>query len=187
MTSRSYKKTLLLALFAVLIVWGIGQWVTLPSSARQTEPKEVGPDALKKARIDDSKRQFRLSERRTNDRASSLPSLLTLYDENQFQAVSDQIVGLSDDKKNAAIHLLHGNALAFLGKPEEAVAAYQQAFRQAEDPQEQAAALANFGLLFSIRGVWREAIHWIEQALVIDRQTGHRQAEAADLALLGTL
>ncbi|MDC4222696.1 MAG: tetratricopeptide repeat protein [Candidatus Manganitrophus sp.] len=187
MKSRSYKKTFLFALVAALVVWGVGQRITLPSSARQTEPREINPDMLKKTKLEESKRQFRLSERKTNDPASPLPSLLALYDDNQFQAVSDQIVGLSDDRKNAPLHLLHGNALAFLGKHEEAAAAYQQAYRKAETPQEQAAALANFGLLFSTKRVWKEGITWTERALAIDRQTGDRQAEGADLALLGTL
>lgn len=187
MKSRSYKKTFLLALVAALVAWGVGQWITLPSSARQTEPRVINPDALKKVKLEESKRQFRLSERGTNDPASPLPSLLTLYDDNQFQAVSDHIVGLPDDRKNPPLHLLHGNALAFLGKHEDAAAAYQQAYRRAETLQEQAAALANFGLLFSTKRVWKEGIAWTERALAIDRQTGDRQAEGADLALLGTL
>lgn len=187
MKTPSYKKSLLLFVLCSLVIWGVGQWVTLPSSARQTEPKEITPDTLKKIKLEESKRQFRLSDRPTNTGTSPLPALLALYDKNEFQAVSDQIVALSDDKKSAPLHLLHGNALAFLGKHEEAAAAYQQAFRRAETPQEKAAALANFGLLFSTKKVWREGITWTERALAIDRQTGNRQAEGADLALLGTL
>jgi tetratricopeptide (TPR) repeat protein len=187
MKTPSYKKSLLLFLLCSLVVWGVSQWITLPSSARQTEPKEINPDTLKKIKLEESKRQFRLSDGNVGDRTSPLPSLLTLYDDNQFQNVSDQIVGLSDDQKNAPLHLLHGNALAFLGKHEEAAAAYQQAYRKAETAQEQAAALANFGLLFSTKKVWKEGIVWTERALAIDRRTGNRPAEGADLALLGTL
>ncbi|MFY9271194.1 MAG: tetratricopeptide repeat protein [Candidatus Manganitrophaceae bacterium] len=187
MTIHPYKNLLLLSLFlcGIVIVWGINR-IPLPS-ARQNEPEKNGPEQYQSLKMDELKRQFRLPDRQAKPADSPLSPLFSLYDQNRFQELSGQITTLSAPQKNGAIHLLYGNALVFLGKQEEAVAAYEQAYRTTDLPEEQAAAMANFGLLFSMRGAWKEGITWIERALILDRKMGDRRAEAADLSILGTL
>lgn len=174
-----------LLLCSLFFIWGIGRRLSTPSPSPplQDEAQENGPDTLIKLKVREFKRQLRLSEKAA---ASDPFSLLKMYDQDQFKTVIDRINSLPDEKKSASIDLLYGNSLLLLGEEEKGVEAYQQAYRRADLPQEQAAAMANFGLVFSLRGDWKEAIVWVERAFEVDRKAADRHAEGNDLSLLGT-
>lgn len=145
------------------------------------DKKENENPRLRQLKIGEFKRVLRLSE--GTPEGLSLP--LKAYHENRFEKVIEAIEALPPEKKKSAAYLLYGNALLLLGEKEKAVEAYQQAFRRSEIPEEQAAAMANFGVVFSTRGAWREAIDWLERALKIDRAAKEWTAQGVDLSLLG--
>src|SRR5581483_90354 len=136
---------------------------------------------LRRLQIEEFKRVLRLSEEIPEDLSQPLKE----YNEARFEKAIEEIQRLPPGKKRSAADLLYGNALLLLGEKEKAVEAYQQAFRRAAVPEERAAAMANFGVVFSTRGAWKEAIDWIERALKIDRAVKDWTAQGIDLSLLG--
>lgn len=135
---------------------------------------------LRQLKIEEFKRVLRLSEI-----PEGLSQPVSAYQENRFEKVIEAVGALPAGKKSGAAYLLYGNAFLLLGAKEKAVEAYQQAFRRAELPEERAAAMANFGVVFSTRGGWKEAIGWLERALKIDRAVKDWTAQGVDLSLLG--
>lgn len=161
-------------------------WAALLFASEGT-PDHVTEFNLKTRQIAEIKEDLRLSENPDRGRSPLPPFLERAYDENRFEAVVESAAALSEGEKSPALFLLYGNALFFLGKEKEAVEAYQQAYRKAEAPQESAAALANFGMVFYRKGAWKEAAFWLERAAQIDRETRDQAALGADLFFLGAV
>lgn len=178
---RSQYKRALFLLFLLFFLFGKVQ----PAAGGPTLPAGKGSapenSRLKKLREEEFKKQLRVSERIPEE--NSL--LLKFYNENQFEKVIGTIQALPLEKKSSGVYLLYGNALLLLGEKEKAVEAYQQAFHRADIPEDQAAAMANFGVAFSTKGALKEAVQWLERALKIDRAVKDFYAQGIDLSLLG--
>lgn len=136
---------------------------------------------LRQLQTEEFKRQLRFSE----PLPEGLSLLVASYHENRFEKIIEAVQALPPEKKNAPVYLLYGNSLLLIGEKEKAVEAYQRAFRRSEIPEEQAAAMANFGVVFSTKGAWKEAIQWVERALKIDRAVQDWYSQGIDLSLLG--
>ena len=174
---RRHILTLLLVLF-------LGERANLPAAPfalPSDEGRETGSARLRQIKIDEFKKLLRLSE----GVPEGLSPLLKSYGENRFKKVIDAVQAVPPGKKNSAVYLLYGNSFFLLGEKEKAVEAYQQAFLRSAVPEEQAAAMANFGVVFSTKGSWNEAIQWLERALKIDRAVQDWTAQGVDLSLLG--
>jgi len=147
-----------------------------------SEPSAGALSTLNVLQIKKAKRSLRLAG------AGGKPpyaSLQKLYGQNRFEALLREAASLKESEKDAPVFLIEGNSLFFLGRLEAAVSAYQEAFRRAARPEEKAAALSNFGLVFSEKGRWKDAIHWLEKALEIDRASDNWQGQGIVLSLLG--
>ncbi len=116
-----------------------------------------------------------------------LSSIKDQYEQNNFKAVIRAFETFSKKEKDSDFLLIYGNALFFLGRSEEAVAAYQRSFQQATSPDQQAAAMANFGLMLSKQSQWKAAVQWIERALEIDRDQDNWVAQGIGLSVLGNI
>ncbi|HIE64710.1 MAG: tetratricopeptide repeat protein [Nitrospira sp.] len=170
----------------------VGVFWVQPSSAATFAAErfeESSPDPqteLVRLRIAALKLKLRLASEKKRD-VSPLSSLFKLYDRNRFKGVVEEIRAFPEEERSAAIFLVYGNSLFFLGKKEGAVAAYQQAYRRAKNSGEKAAAMANFGLVLSTKGAWEQAIDWLTRALEIDRTTDNWLGQGTALSLLGDL
>ncbi|MFQ5588641.1 MAG: tetratricopeptide repeat protein [Nitrospiria bacterium] len=145
---------------------------------------EVAPSSrLRQLKIAAMKREFRLLA--NENPSDSYRILQKKYAENHFQAVVEMVSTLLPEKRNAAVSLIYGNSLVFLGRKNEAVSAFQRAFEAAASPEAKAAALANFGVLFSMSKRWEPAVQRLEQSLEIDRDADHWLGQGLALAQLG--
>ncbi len=181
-----------LGLFILLWFSGGMLWMCpFHDAAFAAERFKAGADPDKKGelfqlRIDALKRRLRLAKENKGD-AEHLSSLVKLYDENRFERVLDTVRAFPIEEKSAAIFLLSGNSFFFLGEKEEAVAAYQEAYRRTKKTRDKAAAMANFALVLSTKGKWEQAIGWLTRALEIDRTTDNWLGQGTALSLLGDL
>jgi len=158
--------------------------LSTPSGTQASEAHSPSSTLLRDLRIKKAKRGLRLSGNATEEIPAYCP-LKNLYAQNQFEDLINSTTLLSKSQKSAAVFLIEGNSFFFMGNLEQAVSSYQQAFRLASKLQEKAAAMANFGVVFSEKGRWKEAVHWLERALQIDRKSDDWEGQGIALSLLG--
>ncbi|MFQ5542859.1 MAG: tetratricopeptide repeat protein [Nitrospiria bacterium] len=147
---------------------------------------------LQRLQIEAFKRNLRII-RTVDEKTSFLLSILKQYDQNQFSEVlqenkpifSNDSEKLPEKEIEAAVSLIRGNSLLFLGRQEEAVAAYQRAHQLTNVPQTKAAAMANFSIVLSGKGRFKKAITMLERVLQIDRKTDNWAGQGLALSLLG--
>ena len=173
-------------LFCYLIVSAL---LPSPLFARASSPPKL--PLLQRLKTEAIKRELRVFKtgETTHPR---LVSIKDKYEQNDFEAVVTAFDVLSEDvlsenEGGADLFLIYGNALFFLGRSEEAVAAYKRSFRQATSSGQKAAAMANFGLILSKQSRWKEAAVWIERALEIDRNQDNWVAQGIALSVLGNI
>lgn len=157
---------------------------TSPLLARAIQPGETA--SLQQLQILSLKRELRVFKP-DEKKPPHFSALKTHYTQNNFKAVVRTFEALSKKEKDSDLLLIYGNALFFLGRSEDAVAAYQRSFRQARSPDQQAAAMANFGLILSKQSRWKVAAQWLEQALEIDRDEDNWVAQGIGLSVLGNI
>lgn len=153
-------------------------------SAFSAPQQQADQSRLLTLRIAALKREFRLPDLPQKHTALHL-TLLKQYQSDDFQSLVETADRGGLGEKDAYIALIKGNSLVFLGKREEAVAAFQQAFQGAAVPQEKSAAMANFGLVFSMSERWQEAVYWLEKALEVDRMSDNWPGQGVALSQLG--
>ncbi len=135
-------------------------------------------------RIEAFKRELRLPHLPVTG-SETQGQLQKLYEENHFQEIVLAINKIPLDQRDAYLSLLHGNSLLFLGKKEVAVPVFQKAFRLADSAEIKAAAMANFALVFSMSGRWKEAALWLEKSLDLDRESDNWLGQGMALSQLG--
>lgn len=174
------KIGLLLLLFSFFLLGKAAPAVAAFSLPSEEKPKKENL-RLRRLQTEEFKKQLRFSE----PLPEGLSPLIAAYHGNRFEKIIEAVQALPPEKKNGAVYLLYGNSLLLIGEKDKAVEAYQQAYRRSKLPAEQAAAMANFGVVFSTQGSWKEAIQWLERALKIDRAVQDWYSQGIDLSLLG--
>lgn len=146
--------------------------------------QQVDQSRLLTLKIAALKRELRLPDLPQKPTTLHL-TLLKQYEADNFQSLVVTADRGDLGEKDAYTALIQGNSLVILGEREEAVAAFQRAFQDSVVPLEKSAAMANFGLVLSMSERWREAVHWLEKALEVDRAADNWPGQGMALSQLG--
>ncbi len=167
----------------LLTAWSFFSFLPVQSSLAEIQT-QTQTSELRQLKVEAFKRELRALPPK-QAASETYQSFLLAYDENRFEDLVRIFEQLLPTEKDANSWLMFGNTLLFAGQKTDAVSAFQQAFKIAKTPKAKSAALANFGILFSMSDRWDEAASWLEKALEIDRETDHWLGQGLALSQLG--